>query len=405
MIPFSPPKIYQEIIDEVVDTLKSGWLTTGPKTKQFEQKLADYCSAPKVLCLNSSTIGMELTLRWFGIKEGDEVLLPAYTYCATANVVLHCGATPIMVDINDDFTIDLEDLKKKITSKTKVIIPVDIGGLPCDYDSLNHLIRSEEVIKHFTPTNEEQRQLGRILLMDDAAHSLGATYKGNRIGTQADVSVFSFHAVKNLTTGEGGAVVLNLPKPFDNNAIYSTLNTKSLHGQNKDALAKTQKGNWRYDVVEAGYKANMTDMAASLGLVELKYYDSETIKRRKEIFDRYSSAFAVESWATIPHYKDENRESSYHLYLLRINGITEQQRDDIITQIFEQDVSVNVHYQPLPMLTQYKNLDYKMDDYPKSFQQYSTEITLPVYFNLSNDQVDTVILAVKNAYQMVVGND
>ncbi len=405
MIPFSPPKIYQEIIDEVVDTLKSGWLTTGPKTKRFEQELANYCSAPRVLCLNSSTIGMELTLRWFGIQEGDEVLLPAYTYCATANVVLHCGAIPVMVDINDDFTINLADLKSKITTKTKVIIPVDIGGLPCDYDSLNQLIRKEEVMKLFTPSNDEQRQLGRILLMDDAAHSLGAIYKGNRIGTQADISVFSFHAVKNLTTGEGGAVVLNLPVPFDNDAIYATLNTKSLHGQNKDALAKTQKGNWRYDVVEAGYKANMTDMAASLGLVELKYYDSETIKRRKEIFAMYSSAFSSQSWATVPHYKDEDRESSYHLYLLRIKGITEQQRDDIIAQIFEQEVSVNVHYQPLPMLTQYKKLGYRMDDYPQSFQQYTAEITLPVYFNLSDEQVKTVIAAVKNAYQMVVGND
>ncbi len=405
MIPFSPPKIYQEIIDEVVDTLKSGWLTTGPKTKRFEQELANYCSAPKVLCLNSSTIGMELTLRWFGIQEGDEVLLPAYTYCATANVVLHCGATPVMVDINDDFTINLEDLKNKITSKTKVIIPVDIGGLPCDYDSLNQLIRKEEIKQLFTPSNEEQRQLGRILLMDDAAHSLGALYKGNRIGTQADVSVFSFHAVKNLTTGEGGAVVLNLPAPFDNDAIYAALNTKSLHGQNKDALAKTQKGNWRYDVVEAGYKANMTDMAASLGLVELKYYDSETIKRRKEIFTMYSFAFAAETWASVPHYRDEDRESSYHLYLLRINGINEQQRDDIISQIFEQEVSVNVHYQPLPMLTQYKKLGYNMDDYPQSSKHYAAEITLPVYFNLSDEQVKTVIAAVKNAYQMVVGND
>ncbi len=404
MIPFSPPKIYQEIIDEVVDTLKSGWLTTGPKTKLFERNLADYCSAPRVLCLNSSTIGMELTLRWFGVGPGDEVLLPAYTYCSTANVVVHCGAKPIMVDINDDFSINIKDLKCKLSNKTKAIIPVDIAGLPCDYDSLIELINLPEVKSLYRPITAEQKMLGRVLLMDDAAHSLGAIYNGKRIGTIADVSVFSFHAVKNLTTGEGGAIVLNLPEPFNNDDIYASLNTKSLHGQNKDALAKTQKGNWRYDVVEAGFKANMTDMAASLGLVELKYYDSETITRRKEIFRQYSEAFNKESWAKVPLYKDANRESSYHLYLFRINDITEDQRDAIIAEIFEQEVSVNVHYQPLPMLTQYKNMGYKMSDYPISFKNYSCEISLPVYYNLTDDQVLKVIQAVKKAYQKVVGN-
>lgn len=404
MIPFSPPKIYQEIIDEVVDTLKSGWLTTGPKTKQFERNLAEYCNASRVLCLNSSTIGMELTLRWFGIGPGDEVLLPAYTYCSTANVVVHCGGIPVMVDINDDFSINIDDLKSKITEKTKAIIPVDIAGLPCDYEALNKLINSPEIKSKFSPKTEEQQTLGRLLLMDDAAHSLGAIYKGKRIGTNADVSVFSFHAVKNLTTGEGGAIVLNLPVPFDNDEIYAKLNTKSLHGQNKDALAKTQKGNWRYDVVEAGFKANMTDLAASLGLVELKYYDSETISRRKEIFRQYSEAFSRESWAKVPLYKDENRESSYHLYLLRIKDITEDQRDAIIAEIFEQEVSVNVHYQPLPMLTQYKNMGYKMSDFPVSFKNYSCEISLPVYYDLTNDQVLEVIQAVKKAYQKVIGD-
>jgi dTDP-4-amino-4,6-dideoxygalactose transaminase len=403
MIPFSPPKIYQEIIDEVVDTLKSGWLTTGPKTKLFEKNLATYCNTEKVLCLNSSTIGMELILRWFGVGPGDEVIIPAYTYCATANIVLHCGATPVMVDVNDDFTIDLDEVQKKITPKTKVIIPVDVAGLPCDFDGLNELIRSNEVRSKFNAVTEVQKMLGRILLMDDAAHSLGATYKGHRMGVQCDVTVFSFHAVKNLTTGEGGSIALNLPTPFNNDEIYNQLNTKSLHGQNKDALAKTQKGNWRYDVIEAGYKANMTDLAASLGLVELKYYEVETIARRKEIYKLYCEGFANESWAKLPLFKDEIRETSYHLFLLRINGISESQRDQIISEIFEQEVSVNVHYQPLPMLTQYKNLGYKMTDYPKSFENYKCEISLPVYFDLTDEQAQTVISAVKLAYKKVMG--
>ena len=241
MIPFSPPKMYPEIIDEVIDTLNSGWITTGPKTKKLERELADYVGGPKVICLNSATIGMELLLRWFGIEEGDEVIIPSYTYCATGNVILHCGAKPIMADITDDFNIDINDVRSKITSKTKAIIPVDIGGLPCDFDELNQLIRSEEINALFNPNSEEQKMLGRILLMSDAAHSLGALYKGKSVGTEADATVFSFHAVKNLTTAEGGAVVLNLPAPLDNEEIYTKLNIKSLHGQSKDALAKTKE--------------------------------------------------------------------------------------------------------------------------------------------------------------------
>lgn len=399
MIPFSPPKIYQEIIDEVIDTLKSGWITTGPKTKQLEKDLAAYCQTDRAICLNSATIGMELLLRWFGVKEGDEVILPAYTYCSTANVVLHCGATPVMVDSNsDDFNINIEEIKKKITSNTKVVIPVDIGGFPNNYDEIIALINSSDIKNQFHADSEEQKKLGRILIMADAAHSLGGKYKGNPIGSQADVSVFSFHAVKNLTTGEGGAIIFNLPKGFDSQEIYQKLNIKSLHGQSKDALAKTVKGNWRYDVTEAGYKANMTDILASLGLVELKRYEKETLPRRKEIFELYERELSQEPWVEIPISKTVDKESSYHLFMLRIKNISESKRDAIIQKIFDQDVSVNVHFQPLPILTQYKKMGYRVEDYPVAFDNYSREISLPVYYDLTNEQVIEVCRAVKNAY-------
>lgn len=403
MIPFSPPKIYPEIIAEVIDTLNSGWITTGPKTKQLEKDLAAYVNGPKVICLNSATIGMELLLRWFGVKEGDEVIIPSYTYCATGNVVLHCGATPVMVDINDDFNISLEEIKSKITSKTKVIIPVDIGGFPCDYDELNALIRSEQIKSLFQANSDEQKMLGRILLMADAAHSLGATYNDRKIGVESDATVFSFHAVKNLTTAEGGGAVLNLPPPFNNEEIYKKLNVKSLHGQSKDALAKTT-GTWRYDVTEPGYKANMTDILASMGLVELKRYDSETLPRRKEIFSQYVSEFQKESWAEIPQFKTDKKLSSYHLFMLRIKDISEDQRDLIIDEIFKQEVSVNVHFQPLPLLSLYKGLGFKMDDYPIAFDNYSREISLPVYYDLDSEKVNTVIKAVKKAVNSVLGS-
>ncbi len=402
MIPFSPPKIYQEIIDEVIDTLKSGWITTGPKTKLFEQQITAYCDAKKTLCLNSATIGMELILRWFGVKEGDEVIIPAYTYCATANVVIHCGAKPVMVDCRDDYNMDFAKVKAAITERTKVIIPVDIGGYPCDYECVNVLVKSEEIQKKFKANSPAQKTLNRILVMSDSAHSFGAYYQNKRAGSLTDVSVFSFHAVKNLTTAEGGAIVLNLDDRFDCDEIYKELNTKSLHGQNKDALAKTQKGNWRYDVTEAGFKANMTDINASLGLVELKYYDSESLVRRKAIFEAYEEAFSVEKWAQCPDYKNDEKLSCYHLYMLRIRNVSETQRDAIIQEIFEQEVSVNVHFQPLPLLSFYKNLDYKMSDFPMAWDNYSREISLPVYHNLSDEDVQKVITAVKNAVSKVL---
>lgn len=401
MIPFSPPRIDDLICDEVVATLKSGWITTGPRTKEFEKQITKYCGNKETLCLNSATAGLEIMLRWFGVGPGDEVILPAYTYSATANVVVHCGATPVFVDVNaSDFNISIDAIEKAITSKTKVIMPVDFAGWPCDFDAINEL-----AIKHkqkFEGHNDIQKQLGRILILSDAAHSFGAVYKGKKTGSLCDVSVFSFHAVKNLTTAEGGAVALNLPEPFDNTEVYKYLCIKTLHGQNKDALAKTQKGNWRYDIVEAGYKCNMTDIAAAIGLIELKRYDSDTLVRRKEIFDQYTAAFKNDKRFNTPIYSTETKQSCYHLYPLRINNITEQQRDLIIKEIFDQDVSVNVHFIPVPAMSFYKGMGYNVHDYPVTYKNYSCEISLPVFYDLDQVKTQTVINAVINAVNKVL---
>lgn len=401
MIPFSPPHIDQKIIDEVTKVLQSGWITTGPRTKQFEKELTAYCGNKATLCLNSATAGLEIMLRWFGVKEGDEVILPAYTYSATANVVMHCGATPVFVDVNDDFNISVANVEKAITAKTKVIMPVDFGGYPCDYDELNALV--EKYKSTFKANTEEQKQLGRILILSDSAHSFGASYKGKKTGSLTDVSVFSFHAVKNLTTAEGGSVALNLPAPFDNEAVYKLLCVKTLHGQDKDALAKTQKGNWRYDIVEAGYKCNMTDIMAAIGLVELSRYDADTSVVRKHIFEQYDVAFSSQHWAQVPEYKTKNKLSCYHLYPLRIKAITEAQRDAIIKEIFDQDVSVNVHFIPVPMMSFYKKQGYDIKNYPVTFDNYSREISLPVYYDLTDDKVKRVIEAVVTAVKKVIG--
>lgn len=404
MIPFSPPRIDQKIIDEVVDTLKSGWITTGPKTKLFEKKVTEYCGCKNTIALNSATAGLELVLRWYGVGEGDEVIVPAYTYCASANVIVHCGATPVMVDVDpNDFSISVSSIKKAITSKTKVIIPVDMAGLTCDYDAINNLVNIPEVKSLFVAKNDEQKKLGRILIMADAAHSFGAYYKNKNTGVLADITVFSFHAIKNLTTAEGGSICLNLPDSFDCDAIYKYFSIMILHGQSKDAFSKLQKGAWRYDVIDAGYKANMTDILASIGLIEIDRYKTDTLVKRKYIFDCYTKAFSKMSWAQLPVYEDENRISSYHVYLLRINNITEQQRDAIIQRIFDKDVSVNVHFQPLPMLSAYKNRGFKMADYPVAFDNYSREISLPVYYDLTDEMIETVIKAVKDSVFEEIG--
>jgi dTDP-4-amino-4,6-dideoxygalactose transaminase len=405
MIPFSPPHISQKAIDEVVKVLKSGWITTGPRTKAFEKEITAYCGNQSTLCLNSATAGLEIILRWFGVKEGDEVILPAYTYSATANVVIHCGAKPVFVDVNsDDFNINIQAIEKAITSKTKVIMPVDFGGFPCDYDAIKELV--EKCKDKFVLDSEEQKKLNRILILSDSAHSFGAWYNGKRAGSLADVSVFSFHAVKNLTTGEGGAVTLNLPEPFDNTTVYNELCVKTLHGQNKDALAKTKKGNWKYDIVEAGYKCNMTDIMAVIGQVGLESYDSETLPKRKEICEKYSEVLSQYSWAETPVFKSETTpiESSYHLYPLRIKGISSEQRDAIIQEIFDKDVSVNVHFIPVPQTSYYYNLGYDMSDYPVTVDNFSREISLPVFYDLTDEMVETVLNAVIDSVEKILND-
>lgn len=401
MIPFSPPRIDDKIIAEVTAALKSGWITTGPRTKDFEKKLTAYCGNQSTLCLNSATAGLEIMLRWFGVGEGDEVILPAYTYSATANVVIHCGAKPVFVDVNaNDFNINVANIEKSINEKTKVVMPVDFAGFPCDYDEINAL-----VIKHknqFKPKSKNQELLGRIMVLSDSAHSFGANYKGKKCGALADVSVFSFHAVKNLTTAEGGAVALNFPEPFDNTELYNYLCMYTLHGQNKDALAKTQKGNWKYDIIEAGYKCNMTDMSAAIGLVELERYDNDTQIKRKHIFDTYQAAFSKDNRFQVPVYHTDSKLGCYHLYPLRIFGITEVQRDAIMKEIFDCDVSVNVHFIPVPAMTFYKNLGYDIKNYPVTYDNFSREISLPVFYNLTDDQIQTVINSVINSVSKVL---
>ena len=404
MIPFSPPHIDDKIVEEVVAALRSGWITTGPRTKAFEKQIAAFCGIQDVLCVNSASSGLELILHWFGVGPGDEVIVPAYTYTATAEVVIHCGATPVMVDVRPDFLIDVGKVRAAMTPRTKVVIPVDIAGYPCDYDELNALVNDAAVREQFNPSNELQRMLGRPLVMADAAHSLGARYKGRRTGALADVTVFSFHAVKNLTTAEGGAISFNLPAPFDTEALYKQLCTYSLHGQSKDALAKTQIGNWRYDVLDAGYKCNMTDVAAAMGIVELERYDREILPRRRAIFEQYAEAFASDPRFQVPEFATSDKITSYHVFALRLVKTTESQRDAVMQHICEQEVAVNVHFIPLPMLSVYKNRGYKIEEYPVTYDNFSREISLPVYYDLTDGQVQQVIAAVKNAADKVLGD-
>lgn len=401
MIPFSPPRIDQKIIDEVVDTLQSGWITTGPKTLKFENNLSKYCGNEATVCVSAATPGIQLILSWLGIGEGDEVIIPSYTYCATGNTVIHSGAKLVMVDVNEaDFNINTEKIREAITSRTKVIMPVDIGGVPCDYDEIYAIINDPEIRSKFSPTNDLQQQLGRIAIVSDSAHSIGASYKGKKAGTLADISIFSFHAVKNLSTAEGGAIALNLPQPFDNESIRKKLKTMSLHGQSKDAFSKMQIGAWRYDVVESGFKCNMTDIQASMGLVELDRYE-ENLARRRAIMRAYNEGFSSFPWAKTPIFENEVKIGSYHLYLFRINGITESQRDEIIQEISKRQVAVNVHYMPVPMLTAFK-ADFDIKNFPQTYANYACEITLPVYFNLTDEQVQEVISAVSESVISVI---
>jgi dTDP-4-amino-4,6-dideoxygalactose transaminase len=400
-IPFSPPDITQEEIDEVVDTLKSGWITTGPKTKLFEKRIAEYCNTSRAVAMNSATASMESTLRLLGIGYGDEVFTSAYTYTASASVIHHVGAKIVLVDTaKDSFEIDYEKLKKAITENTKAIIPVDIAGIMCDYDKIFKVVEDKKGI--FKPSNELQRTFGRVIIMADAAHSFGAVYKGKQSGEVADFTCFSFHAVKNLTTAEGGAVTWKDINGFDNEEIYKQFMLLSLHGQSKDALAKTKLGSWEYDIVSPYYKCNMTDIMASLGLVQLKRYP-EILERRRQIIKIYNEALKDEKVQVLNHY-NEYSTSSGHLYLVRLIGKDENYRNRVIEKMAKMGIATNVHYKPLPMFTAYKNLGFDIRDYPNAFDMYKNEITLPLHTLLSDEDAGYVCGCLKRAIKDVLNN-
>ncbi len=402
-VPFSPPRIDPKIIEEVSQTLQSGWITTGPKTREFEKELSNFIKNPNILAVSSATAGLELILRWFGVKEGDEVIVPAYTYCATANIVEHCGAKVVFCDVkSEDFNIDTSKLQKLITERTKIIIPVDIGGFPADYEEITEIITDKTNRKLFKAENKIQKKLGRILLLADAAHSLGASYKDLKIGNLADVSVFSFHAVKNLTTAEGGAIVFNLPIPFDNSELYDFFRTFTLHGQSKDAFSKFNNASWHYDVKFPGYKANMTDILASIGLVEIKRYEKDTLPKYKYIFERYNQKLQNYDWAELPPSKTKEKESAYHLYNLRIKGINEATRNLIIKKIQNKGVAVNVHFIPVPMFSYYAEKGYKIEDYPVAYNNYAREISLPAFYSITDKQIDYVLDVLIQAVEKVL---
>lgn len=386
-IPFSPPDITELEINEVIDTLKSGWITTGPKTKLFEKKIAEYCNTSKAVCLNSATAAMEMTLRLLGIGEGDEVITSAYTYTASASVIHHVGAKIVLVDTaKDSFHMDYDALEQAITEKTKAIIPVDIGGVMCDYDKIFQVVNKKKEL--FKPSNYMQRAIGRVVVLADGAHSFGAKYKGRMSGEVADFTSFSFHAVKNLTTAEGGAVTWRDIEDINNEDIYKEYMLLSLHGQSKDALAKTKLGAWEYDIVSPAYKCNMTDIMASIGLVQFKRYP-EILERRKQIIEMYNEALKNCDVEHLKHY-DESYSSSGHLYLVRLLGKDEAFKNRVIEKMAEKGIATNVHYKPLPMHTAYKKLRFDIKDYPNAFEMYRNEITLPLHTLLSDEDVEYV---------------
>ncbi len=398
-IPFSLPLIDREVIDEVTDCLtNTGWLTSGPKVIQLEAELRILTGSPAVLCVNSWTSGAMLMLRWFGVGPGDEVIIPAYTYSATALCALNIGAKVVMVDVKDDFTIDPAKIRAAITPRTKVIIPVDIGGWMADYDAIMEWVYEPEVKAMFQPTTPEQEKLGRILVLADAAHSIGAHYKGRHCGICADATVLSFHSVKNVTTGEGGAICLHLPRPFDHEAEYKFLKAFALNGQTKSAFEKNQPGSWRYDIIVQGLKINMPDICAAIGLAQIRRYKDELLPERVQMLERYQAGFKAFDWAILPILRDEQEsQSSCHLYMLRIKGLTETYRDAIIQHISERGVGVNVHYIPMPMLTLFRSLGYRMEDYPNTYELYKGEISLPIYNGLKEEEIDYVIKTVLEA--------
>lgn len=392
-VPFSPPDMSQREIDEVVDTLRSGWITTGPKTKRFESEIAAFCGAPKTACLNSATAAMELALRILGVGEGDEVITCAYTYTASASVSVHVGARPVLVDsVNGGVATSADAVYDAITENTKAIIPIDIGGIPADYNGIKKAIEAKKTL--FRPRSTLQEQLGRVAIVGDCAHSFGANYNGQSVAKASDIGCFSFHAVKNLTTAEGGAAVFGDIGAVSAADIYRDFMLLSLHGQSKDALSKEKLGGWEYDIVMPGYKCNMTDILASLGLAQLDRY-AELKTRRAEIVARYDRHFEGTRIHPLRH-KGDGFESSYHLYIAHIDGADEQTRNEIVVKMAEQGVVTNVHYKPLPMFTAYKNLGWNIADFPNAYGYYQGEITLPLHTLLTDEQVDFVAATLKD---------
>lgn len=387
-IPFSPPDIGEKEIVAVGEVLRSGWITTGPQTKEFERRIAAYCHTEKAVCLNSATACMESVLRLLGIGPGDEVIVPAYTYTATASVVCHVGAKLVLIDVGrDSFELDYERIASLITEKTKVIMPVDLGGVMCDYERIRSAVMAKQSL--FVPANELQQKIGHVVILADAAHAFGAQRQGAMCGSVADFTSFSFHAVKNLTTAEGGAVTWRTIPGVDNEWIYKQFQLLSLHGQSKDALAKTQLGAWEYDIVSPAYKCNMTDIMAAIGLVQLERY-ADLLARRKEIIDRYDRVLAKAPVRVLKHFGTDYR-SSGHLYLVRLTGKTAEERNRVIEQMAERGIATNVHYKPLPMMTAYKRRGFDIADYPNAYAMYENEITLPLHTRLSDEDVDYVV--------------
>ena len=387
-IPFSPPDITEAEINEVCDALRSGWITTGPRTKELERQVAAYCGTEKAVCLNSQTACAEMALRVLGVGPGDEVITSAYTYTASASIIDHVGAKIVLIDTQkDSFEMDYDKVEAAITANTKAIIPVDLAGIPCDYDRLYEIVERKKDL--FVPCGEIQTALGRVAIMADTAHSFGATRKGQPAGCLADFSSFSFHAVKNFTTAEGGALTWRTIEGIDDEEIYRQVQLFSLHGQSKDALAKTKLGAWEYDIVGTWYKCNMTDVAAAIGLSQMKRYEC-MLQRRREIIELYDAGLRPLGVETLTHY-NEDHCSSGHLYITRVPGINAQQRNDIITKMAERGVACNVHYKPLPMLTAYQNLGFDIAEFPNAYAYFANEITLPLHTRLTNEEVDYVV--------------
>lgn len=392
-IPFSPPDLTDAEIEEVASAIKSGWITTGPKTKELEREVAALCHTNKAVCLSSQTSCAEMALRLLGIGEGDEVIVPAYTYTASAEIVCHVGARLIFIDSQpDSLEMDYDAVEKAITDKTKAIIPVDIGGVPCDYDRIFSIIEKKKEL--FTPSNDIQSKFGRIIVCADTAHAFGSTWHGKPIGSVADFSAFSFHAVKNFTTAEGGALTWKPREDLNDEEIYNQVQLYSLHGQSKDALSKNQLGAWEYDILGPWYKCNMTDIHAAIGLAQMERYPA-LLKRRREIIEKYDRAFKPLGVHTLPHFTDEHI-SSGHLYLTRIfkkNGepVSDGERREIIIKLAERGITTNVHYKPLPMMTGYKKLGFDIKDYPNAYAHYANEISLPLFSRLTDEEVDYII--------------